>query len=142
QEGKNEALQPANANQHDTKIKVLLIEDVENISGNIQKMLKHLEMELVGTAVTCEDGIEQAANLQPHIVLLNRAMPGMGGLATSQTITKDVPYTRVIMTSVQGSESLRRSMLAGARDCLSRPFGIGDLSQSIHRVFAMTPYPA
>ncbi|MCP5101135.1 MAG: response regulator, partial [Chloroflexi bacterium] len=73
QEGKNEALQPAYANQHDTKIKVLLIEDVENISENIQKMLKHLEMELVGTAVTCEDGIEQATNLQPHIVLLNRA---------------------------------------------------------------------
>ncbi len=126
----------------DEKIRVLIIDDEPKIIRNISNMLQELEMEVAGTAITCEEGIQLAQELQPHIVLMDRLMPGIGGLAVSQTITKQVPYTRIIMTAVQGAESLRRSMLAGARDCLSRPFRIGDLSQSIHRVYAMAAYPA
>ncbi|MCP4358337.1 MAG: response regulator transcription factor, partial [Chloroflexi bacterium] len=123
------------------KIRVVIVDDEPFITGNISKMLQQLEIEVVGTAVTCEEGLDLTQKLQPHIVLMDRLIPGIGGLAASQAITKQVPYTRIIMTAVQGTESLRRSMLAGARDCLSRPFGVGDLSQSIHRVYAMAPYP-
>ncbi|MCP4423165.1 MAG: response regulator transcription factor [Chloroflexi bacterium] len=130
------------SNASDEKVRVLIVDDEPNVMGNIRKMLQQLEIEVVGTAVTCEEGIQLAQELQPHIVLLDRLMPGMGGLAASQTITKQVPFARVIMTAVQGAESLRRSMFAGARDCLSRPFSIGDLAQSIYRVYAMSPYPS
>jgi DNA-binding NarL/FixJ family response regulator len=98
-------------------------------------------VEVVGTASDGEEGIALAADLQPHIVLLDRLMPEMDGLATCQALIKRAPHTRVIMTSVQGAESLRRSMLAGARDCLSRPWTVGELSHSLHRVYAMSPYP-
>jgi DNA-binding NarL/FixJ family response regulator len=108
----------------------------------MSKMLySELHVEVVGTATSGEQGIELAAERRPHIVLLDRLMPGMDGLEACQVIIKKVPYTRVIMTSVQGAESLRRSMLAGARDCLSRPFSAGELMHSLHRVCAMAPYP-
>jgi DNA-binding NarL/FixJ family response regulator len=122
-------------------IRVLIVDDEPHIRGNIGKLCWELGVDVVGTAASGEEGIELAESLQPHIVLLDRSMPGMDGLAACQAITGQVPYTRVIMTSVQGAESLRRSMLAGARDCLSRPFTAGDLSQSLRRVYAMSPYP-
>ena len=123
-------------------IRVLVVDDEDHIRGNICKMCHNLGVEVVGLASSGEEGIALAAELQPHIVLLDRLMPEMDGLATCEALIKRAPFARVIMTSVQGAESLRRSMLAGARDCLSRPWTMGELSHSLHRVYAMSPYPS
>ncbi len=122
------------------RIRVLIVDDEPHIRENIMKLALTVGVEVAGTAGTSEEGIELAKKLQPHIVLMDRLMPGMDGLTASQAITKQVPFTRIIMTAVQGAESLRRSMLAGARDCLSRPFNQHELWHSIRRVYDMAPY--
>jgi DNA-binding NarL/FixJ family response regulator len=122
-------------------IRVLVVDDETHIRENIIKMVYTLGMDLVGTAASGEEGIALAREHQPHIVLMDRSMPGMDGLAASEAITQQAPYARIIMTSVQGAESLRRSMLAGARDCLSRPWTMHELWHSIRRVYDMAPYP-
>jgi DNA-binding NarL/FixJ family response regulator len=123
------------------RIRVLIVDDEPHVRENIMKLALTLGVEVAGAAATGKEGIELAKKLQPHIVLMDRLMPGMDGLAASQAITKQVPFTRIIMTAVQGAESLRRSMLAGARDCLSRPFNQYELWHSIRRVYDMAPYP-
>jgi DNA-binding NarL/FixJ family response regulator len=122
-------------------IRVLVVDDETHVRENIVKMVYTLGMELVGAAASGEEGIALAQEHQPHIILMDRSMPGMDGLAASETITQQVPYARIIMTAVQGAESLRRSMLAGARDCLSRPWTLHELWHSIRRVYDMAPYP-
>ena len=122
-------------------IRVLVVDDEPHVRENIKKMVFGLGLELVGAAASGEEGIALAKDLHPHIVLLDRSMPGMDGLAASEAITKAVPYARIIMTAVQGAESLRRAMLAGARDCLSRPWTQHELWHSIRRVYDMAPYP-
>jgi DNA-binding NarL/FixJ family response regulator len=122
-------------------IRVLIVDDEPHVRENIVKMIYTLGMALVGTAASAEEGIALAQEHQPHIVLMDRSMPGMDGLAASEAITQKVPYTRIIMTAVQGAESLRRSMLAGARDCLSRPWTLHELWHSIRRVYDLAPYP-
>jgi DNA-binding NarL/FixJ family response regulator len=122
-------------------IRVLVVDDEPHVRENIIKMVYTLGMDLVGAAASGEEGIALAEEHQPHIVLMDRSMPGMDGLAASEAITQKVPYSRIIMTSVQGAESLRRSMLAGARDCLSRPWTLHELWHSIRRVYDMAPYP-
>ena len=54
---------------------------------------------------------------------------------------RSFPNSSLLLASVQGAESLRRAMLAGARDCLSRPWNHHELRHSIRRVVDMAPYP-
>ena len=122
-------------------IRVLVVDDEPDIRENIARVVYTLGMDLVGKAASGEQGIALAEKHQPHIVLMDRSMPGMDGLAASEIITQKVPYARIIMTAVQGEESLRRSMLAGARDCLSRPWTIHELWHSVRRVYDIAPYP-
>jgi pilus assembly protein CpaE len=62
-------------------------------------------------------------------------MPGMDGIQASELITQRAPFTQIIMMSVQGeADYLRRSMLAGAREFLIKPFSSDELISSIRRV--------
>jgi CheY-like chemotaxis protein len=122
-------------------IRVLIVDDIYETRANIEKLATPLGLDVVGLAASGEEGVALAEELQPHIVLMDRSMPGMDGLAACEAITQKVPYARTIMTAVQGAESLRRSMLAGARDCLSRPFNMHEMWHSVRRVYDMAPYP-
>jgi pilus assembly protein CpaE len=64
-------------------------------------------------------------------------MPGMDGIATTERISATFPATSIIMMSVQGeADYLRRSMLAGAREFLVKPFSSDELTTSIRQVHA------
>jgi len=66
-------------------------------------------------------------------------MPDIDGITAVETITRDVPVAQVIMMSVQSeADYLRRSMLAGARDFLTKPFSGEDLIATIRRVHRMS----
>jgi len=59
----------------------------------------------------------------------------MDGIATSEQLGSLVPSAAVIMMSVQGeADYLRRSMLAGAREFLVKPFSADELTTSIRKV--------
>jgi pilus assembly protein CpaE len=63
-------------------------------------------------------------------------MPEMDGIAASEAISAQSPNVQVVMMSVQGeADYLRRSMLAGAREFLIKPFSGEELVTSIHRVY-------
>jgi pilus assembly protein CpaE len=79
-----------------------------------------------------------AKELQPDIVLMDINMPGIDGITASEAISQEVPMTQVIMMSVQGeADYLRRSMLAGAREFLIKPFSSDELVSSIRRVYEL-----
>jgi pilus assembly protein CpaE len=64
-------------------------------------------------------------------------MPGMDGIATTEELGRTVPATSVVMMSVQGeADYLRRSMLAGAREFLVKPFSSDELCAAIRGVHA------
>jgi pilus assembly protein CpaE len=66
-------------------------------------------------------------------------MPGLDGIAASEAITREVPFAQIVMMSVQSeADYLRRSMLAGARDFLTKPFTMDDLLSTIRRVHGMS----
>jgi pilus assembly protein CpaE len=65
-------------------------------------------------------------------------MPGIDGITASEAITQQVPFTQIVMMSVQGeADYLRRSMLAGAREFLIKPFSSDELVSSIRRVYEL-----
>ncbi len=121
------------------KIRVLIVDDIPETRENLRKLLYfESDIEIVGTAADGREAIEKAQSLQPHIVLMDINMPDMDGITASQQIKQVAPACQVIMMSVQSeADYLRRSMLAGATDFLTKPFSSEELSSSIRRVYKM-----
>lgn len=118
------------------KISVLIVDDIPETRENLQKLLYfESDIDIVGTAENGQQAIDSARSLQPDIVLMDINMPDMDGITASQEIVRLAPASQIIMMSVQSeADYLRRSMLAGAVDFLTKPFTSEELSSSIHRV--------
>ena len=92
----------------------------------------HPEFEAVGQAGTGEEALAQAKILNPDVILMDINMPGMDGIAATERLSVESPETSIIIMSVQGEqEYLRRAMMAGAKNYLTKPF-TGD--ELIHAV--------
>jgi pilus assembly protein CpaE len=127
------------AENAEEKIRVLIVDDIAETRENLRKLLYfENDIEVVGAAISGEEGIQMAQELEPHIVLMDINMPGVDGITASEAISQEVPTAQVIMMSVQGeADYLRRSMLAGAREFLIKPFSSDELVSSIRRVYEL-----
>ncbi|WP_376788964.1 CpaE family protein [Thermoflexus sp.] len=127
----------------DARIRVLIVDDVRETRENLKKLLMfEPDIEVVGSAASAEEGIRLARDLQPDVVLLDINLPGMSGIAAVEQIMEVAPLTQVVMMSVQSdADYLRRAMLAGARDFLSKPFSADELVATVRRVHRMRRPP-
>jgi len=121
------------------RIRVVVIDDVAETRENLRKLLSfEPDMDVVGAAGSGPEGIEVAKQVEPHVVLMDINMPDMDGITATQQLLREVPTTQVVMLSVQGeTDYLRRAMLAGARDYLTKPASADELVNTIHRVYEM-----
>jgi pilus assembly protein CpaE len=128
----------ANASSFD-KIRVLVVDDIPEMRENIRKLLAfENDIEVVAVAGSGQDGIQCARQYQPNIVLMDINMPDMDGITAAELLVKEVPTAQVIMVSVQSeADYLRRAMLVGARDFVTKPFSAEELISTIHRVHKM-----
>ncbi|MGC8634301.1 MAG: response regulator [Candidatus Limnocylindrales bacterium] len=118
------------------QIRILIVDDIPETREHLAKLLGfESDMEVVGAAESGPEALELAPRLHPDVVLMDINMPGMDGIVTSEQLTAQVPSAAVIMMSVQGeADYLRRSMLAGAREFLVKPFSADELTTSIRKV--------
>ncbi len=121
------------ANNAGLKTRVLIVDDMAETRENIRKLLQfEADIEVVGMARTGREGIQLAKETRPHVVLMDINMPDMDGIQATEIITKDVPSAQIIIVSVQSdTDYLRRAMLAGARDFLSKPPPADELVNTI-----------
>ena len=119
------------------QIRVLIVDDIPETRDHLSKLLGfESDIEVVGAAASGREAIEMAARLTPDIVLMDINMPDMDGIAATERLSAEVPTAAVVMMSVQGeADYLRRSMLAGAREFLVKPFSSDELTASIRQVY-------
>jgi pilus assembly protein CpaE len=120
------------------RIQVLIVDDIPETRDHLAKLLGfEPDIQVVGTASSGADAIEQATKIQPDVILMDINMPDMDGIAATERLSSQVPAAAVVMMSVQGeADYLRRSMLAGAREFLVKPFSSDELTASIRQVHA------
>lgn len=119
------------------KIRVLVADDIQATRDNIRKLIEfHPEITIIGEAGTAEEAIEKTKQLQPNIVLMDVNMPGMDGISATKIISAEVPGVSIVIMSVQAEqEYLRRAMVAGAKDYLTKPFTGDELLQAVKQVY-------
>jgi pilus assembly protein CpaE len=119
------------------QIRVLIVDDIQETRDHLTKLLGfETDVEVVGAAASGSEALSMAVRLQPDVVLMDINMPDMDGIATTERLSAEAPGTAVVMMSVQGeADYLRRSMLAGAREFLVKPFSSDELTASIRQVY-------
>ena len=117
-------------------ITVLIVDDIPETHENLKKLLYfEKDIKVVGAATSGAQAIELAKRLNPDVILMDINMPGTDGIATTEAIVANGITSQIIMMSIQGeTDYLRRSMLAGAREFLIKPFSGEELASSIRRV--------
>jgi two-component system KDP operon response regulator KdpE len=115
------------------KKKILLIEDDIGLAEFIQFQLQREPYEVL-IAYRGEDGLRQAYQWQPDLILLDIMMPEMDGWVVCQRLREisDVP---IIFTTALGAErDVVRGLEMGADDYLIKPFGPKELLARIQAV--------
>jgi len=121
------------------KIRVIIVDDIAETRENIRKLLQfESDIEVVGVARTGREGIDLTEEISPDVVLMDINMPDMDGITATETIRKEVPFAQIVILSVQGDPNyMRRAMLAGARDFLTKPPMVDELISAIRRAGKM-----
>ena len=120
------------------KIRVLIVDDIPETRDHLAKLLGfESDIEVVGAAASGAEALELSGSLRPDVVLMDINMPDMDGITAAEQLATRAPTSAVVMMSVQGeADYLRRSMLAGAREFLVKPFSSDELTASIRQVSA------
>lgn len=121
------------------KVRVLIVDDIAETRENIRRMLQFdPNIEVAGIARTGREAIDQANQQKPDVIIMDINMPDMDGISATQEIKRKQPFIQVVILSVQSDPSyMRRAMLAGARDFLTKPPMIDELTDAIRRAGAM-----
>ncbi len=121
------------------KIRVMIVDDVSETRENVRKLLQfESDVDVVGAARTGKEAIQLSQDLNPDVVLMDINMPDMDGISATEQIRAKQPAVQVIILSVQGDQNyMRRAMLAGARDFLTKPPLGDELISAIRRAGSM-----
>src|SRR5512138_687572 len=121
------------------KIRVIIVDDVSETRENVRKLLQfESDVDVVGLARTGKEAIQISQDLNPDVVLMDINMPDMDGITATEAIRSKQPAVQVVILSVQSDQNyMRRAMLAGARDFLTKPPMGDELISAIRRAGAM-----
>lgn len=119
-------------------IRVMIVDDHSVVREGITGFLSAFnDLQLVGEAANGREALALVAELQPNVILMDLVMPGMDGVATTQTIRATYPHIQVIiLTSFHDEDSVRRGLEAGAIGYLLKNASIHDMANTIRAAYA------
>jgi len=123
----------------DKKVSILIVDDVAETRENIRRLLQfENDFDVVGSVGTGRAGIDSTKELKPDVVLMDINLPDMDGIQATELIRQNNPATQIVILSVQGdSNYMRKAMLAGARDFITKPPSLDDLNSAIRQAGKM-----
>ena len=113
--------------------KILVIEDTQSIREEIKDILGFEGMEVI-TAKNGQEGIDRAKEYSPDLILCDVMMPIKDGYQVfneiqHDVILKDTPFLFISAKATTGN--IRKGMILGADDYITKPFDIDLLIKSI-----------
>lgn len=110
-------------------LKLLLVDDHEGFINAAMRHLRRLDwVELIGSAGNGIEAIAQCEALRPDVVLMDLAMPEMGGLQATRLIkAQDNPPYIVIASHFDDAEHREHALRAGADAFVSKLSYIHDV---------------
>ena len=120
----------------ENKGRVLVVDDEVNARNALTELLRD-EGYTVDAAADGFKALGKIADFAPDLVLTDLKMPGMDGIQLLEKIRESDPELPVVMMTAFGEvETAVSAMRSGARDYLSKPVNVGELSVIVGREMA------
>ncbi len=120
------------------KISVLLVDDHSLVRRGFRRILEdEPDITVAGEASSGEEAVQLAAELQPKVILMDCALPGMSGLLAIRKILEDSPGILILMLSMHTEETwVNQALEAGACGYILKNAMDLELGTAIRRVVA------
>jgi DNA-binding NarL/FixJ family response regulator len=123
-------------------LRVLLADDHALVRAGLRKLLESMpNIEVIGEA---DDGLQLIAlaeQLQPNLILMDIAMPGLNGLDATARLHQSWPEIRVIILSMhQNEEYVRQALRNGAAAYLLKDAAPMELDMALKSVLNGATY--
>jgi DNA-binding response OmpR family regulator len=115
------------------KVKILIVDDEPNIVQTLQDRLEMNDFDVV-TACNGKEGLDQAIQHVPDIILLDVIMPVMDGLEMLEAVRKEpsCDNTSVVMLTARSqTQDIARANACGIEDYIVKPFDLSELLEKI-----------
>ena len=98
-----------------SKIRVVIADDHQLLREGIRALLSlSADIEVVGEAADGRAAVDTCVKLDPDLVLMDIAMPGLGGLEATLELKREHPRTKIlVLTQYEDREYVRRFLKAG-----------------------------
>jgi DNA-binding NarL/FixJ family response regulator len=85
-------------------VAVLVVDDQESFRSVLRELVAATTgFRLVGEAASGEDALRAVEELSPRLVIIDKRMPGMGGLEATRELTSRHPEIVVVLISVEAA---------------------------------------
>ena len=123
-------------------IKILLADDHAIVRHGISRAIQQQEgMEIAGEANDGLQTIDKVREIQPDVVLMDIAMPGLNGIEATRQVTRDYPNVKVIALSMHSAKKFITEVLkAGASGYLLKDCEFDELVSAVREVMAGKTY--
>lgn len=118
------------------EIRIVLADDHAVLRAGLRALLeKEQGFVVVGEAKTGSEAVALAAATRAHVVLMDLAMPGEGGIAATRHIASQGLGTKVlVLTGLPQEQQLCDALEAGARGFVRKSAPIEELTRAIRAV--------
>jgi two-component system response regulator NreC len=124
------------------KIKVLIVDDHTLVRAGIRSLLALVDgIEVVGEASDGKEAIARVRQLMPDVVLMDLAMPVMGGLEATRRLRREFTGIKVLaLTQYDDSEYVIPIIEAGASGFVTKMSAFSELAAAIQAAYKGESY--
>ena len=114
-------------------VRVLIVDDHPMMRKGLRAFLEVTRgLECIGEAESGEEAIELCGQLDPHVVMMDLMMPGMGGVAAIKVLRHRCPKARVLaLTSFAEPHLVQEAVNAGATGYLLKNVSASELADAV-----------
>lgn len=125
-----------------TKTKILLADDHVVVRKGLRFVMdREPDMEVVGEAGDGKEAVDLTGELRANVVVMDVAMPRLGGIDATAQITKKHPEVGVIILSMYSDEEyIVRALSAGAKGYLLKDSVESELVSAVRSVAVGRPF--
>jgi DNA-binding NarL/FixJ family response regulator len=118
------------------KISVLLVDDHSLVRRGFRRILEdEPDIMVAGEASSGEEAVRLAGELQPRVILMDCALPGMSGLEAIRKILAGSPAILILMLSMHTEQTwVNQALEAGARGYILKNAMDLELGAAVRRV--------